>query len=634
MQRFASDRHHTADREESSLHPGGNMALAFLWRVGRSPAPLAFLSFASARTPHPALEPVAPIEYTLRITPGDTSGFDVTMRIRNANRSLRIAMAAHPEYDDRYWRYIDGPRAESLGRTLAVTREDSSLWQIEPAAGPVRVRYRIRVPKEEGSIRAAWRPFLTATGGLVGGPHSFLYVVGSEDSASRVTLLLPAGWRAATSLESPAPLSFNAPSADLLVDSPILVGRLRHWQFRSGSVPHDIYYWPTQNAAPFDSVTFVNGIKGIVGQTLAIFGPAPYRNYVFLVQDGAYGALEHLNSVTIGAPSRSLAERPADFFNELSHEFFHTWNLMRIRPAGRGRIGYRPAAPVRGLWFSEGLSMLYSDLLPRRARLPVDDSTRIDHLERILTRYVSSPGNTRISPESVSVVSYGAPPDALGDWSASTHLQGEVIGTMLDLTIRDATDGSRSIDDLMRLMDRRFSGRRGFTTSDVAQAVAETCRCEARSFFDRYVRRGNPIDANPYLRAVGLHAVTTMIPAVDDSGRAVPNLRISGWNPENERNPRLLISDPNSSWGRAGLHSGDRLLRVNGTEATSIRDFFRSLRQAHVGDVLELDIEQASGPKHVTLRLAAFDRPIVRIEQLRNATPQQRRLQEQWLRGR
>jgi predicted metalloprotease with PDZ domain len=602
--------------------------VAMLIRYGLSAA---FLPLAA-----PPMKRIAPIDYTLRIAPGDTSGFDVTMRIPNATRPLRIAMAAHPEYDDRYWRYLEGLRAESNGRILTVTREDSALWRIESPRDDIVVRYRIRVPKEPTSNRASWRPFLTPTGGLVGGPHSFLYVVGgaASNSPSRVTLVLPDGWRAATSLAARSALVFDSPTADLLVDSPILVGRLRHWRFTSGGAPHDIYYWPAPNAAPFDTVSFVNGVKGIVGQTLAIFGKAPYRNYVFLVQDESFGALEHLNSVTIGAPSRSLAESPVDFFNELSHEFFHTWNLMRIRPAGRGRIDYRAARPVRGLWFNEGLSMFYSDLLPRRAGLPVEDSTRLQHLKGILARYFGSPGNTRISPESVSVVSYGASPDALGDWSASTHLQGEVIGTMLDLVIRDATDGSRSIDDLMRLMDRRFSGRRGFTTSDVAQATAETCRCEIRSFFDRYVRSGNPIDPNAYLRLIGLRAITTMSPSVDDSGHAVPDLRIWGWNPENNASPRLLISDPNSMWGRAGLHSGDRLLRVNGREAVSIRDLSRVLRQARVGDVVELDVEQRSGLKHLTLRLAGFDRPIVRIEQLPIITSRQHRLQEQWVRGR
>jgi predicted metalloprotease with PDZ domain len=587
----------------------------------------ALLSFASASKPLDA------IDYTLRIAPGDTSGFDVTMRIANAPRPLRIAMAAHPEYDDRFWRYLENLRAESNGRALAVTREDSAVWRIEAPGGAVNVSYRIRVPAEPTSNRGAWRPFLSATGGLVGGPHSFLYVVGQPDRPSRVTLSVPTGWTAATSLARSSALGFTAPTADLLVDSPILVGRLRHWRFTSGGAPHDIYYWPAPGATPFDTLQFVNGVKGIVGQTLSIFGKAPYRNYVFLVRDEAFGALEHLNSVTVGAPSRSLAASPVDFFNELSHEFFHTWNLMRIRPAGRGRIDYRPASPVRGLWLSEGLSMFYSDLLPRRAGLPVDDSTRLQHLRGILSRYFGSPGNTRISPESVSVVSYGASPAALGDWSASTHLQGEVIGTMLDLVIRDATNGSRSVDDLMRLLNRRFSGQRGFTTSDVAQATAETCKCEIRSFFDRYVSAGNPIDVNAYLRLIGLRAIISTSAAVDDSGRAVPDIRISGWNPGDNASPRLLISNPNSLWGRAGLHSGDRLLRVNRMEADSIRDLFRVLRQARVGDVIELDVEQRSEPKHITLRLAGYDRPTVRIEQLPSATSRQRRLQEQWLRG-
>src|SRR5437773_1799756 len=118
------------------------------------------------------------VEYTLRVDPRDLAGFEVELRLRNVPDTFRLAMVAHPEYDDRYWRFVEGLRVETPGRAAAVAREDSALWRVVAPGGEAVVRYRIHLPPAE-SPRAAWRPFLTPTGGLVGGPHSFLFVVGA-----------------------------------------------------------------------------------------------------------------------------------------------------------------------------------------------------------------------------------------------------------------------------------------------------------------------------------------------------------------------------------------------------------------------------------------------------------------------
>src|SRR5207245_10010506 len=219
--------------------------------------------------------------------------------------------------------------------------------------------------------------------------------------------------------------------------------------------------------------------------------------------DRAYRALEHCSSVTLGAPSADLARDPTGLLMEIAHEYFHTWNLMRSDPAEYGDVSCRRPPRARGLWWSEGLTMLYADLLLRRAGLPVFDSSRVAHLEGLIGRYLASPGNSRFAPESVSVVAYGAAPGSLGDYSASTHLQGELLGAMLDLIVRDATSGARSIDDVMRAMLERFSGERGFGGRDVERTVAHVCGCTVRPFFEAHVRGSQAIDFHRHLRLIG-----------------------------------------------------------------------------------------------------------------------------------
>jgi predicted metalloprotease with PDZ domain len=238
-------------------------------------------------------------------------------------------------------------------------------------------------------------PVLTAHGGLLGGPHTFLYVLGAELAPAHVVVDLPGGWHVATGLVPTAdPRTFFAPSADILVDSPILVGRFRSWRFAVDGVPHRVVYWPLPDAAPFDTTAFVTGIERLVGQAVSLFGRAPYREYTFAFEDGAYGGLEHLNSVTLGARSADLGQDPHAVLAETAHEFVHTWNLMRIRPAEYRAVDYRTQPPTAGLWFSEGLTMFYADVLLRRAGLPVADSTRVAHLGGSCALH-ASPGNAR-----------------------------------------------------------------------------------------------------------------------------------------------------------------------------------------------------------------------------------------------
>ena len=431
--------------------------------------PLLLLSLVAAKPP---------LQYTLRVDSTNLSTWSVELRIANAPATFRVAMAAHPEYDDKYWRYLKDLSVD--GGT--VTREDSAVWRVVRTGTAVpTLRYRIELPPAPEGRRGSWRPFLSPTGGLLGGPHAFLYVVGAEGDAALVRLVLPASWQVATALDrSNDPRRFTAASIDALMESPILAGHLRQWQFTAGGVPHRVVYWPLPDAAPFDTAAFVGGVERIAREAIALFGRAPYREYTFLYQDGAYGGLEHPASVTLGASSTELAKGLSDVLAETAHEFFHTWNLMTIRPAEYRGVDYRTQPPVAGLWFSEGFTMFSADLLLRRAGLPVADSTRTAHLERLMSRYLFGPGNSHHSAEAVSRVAYNAEPGSLGDYNASTHLQGEVIAAMLDFVIRGATRGERSIDDVLRLMFTRFSGKPGFQGADVersARTVRSPRRC-------------------------------------------------------------------------------------------------------------------------------------------------------------
>src|SRR5207249_12197141 len=148
---------------------------------------------------HPALKPS--IQYTLRVDSTDLSGWTVEIRLRTTSDTIRLAMAAHPEYDDRYWRYVRDFAVEPTAATF--TKVDSAVWEVVAPRGLVTVRYRIVLSPAPPGPRAAWRPFLTPSGRLLGGPHAFMYLIGAERMSPTVTLHLRPDREIATGLASP-----------------------------------------------------------------------------------------------------------------------------------------------------------------------------------------------------------------------------------------------------------------------------------------------------------------------------------------------------------------------------------------------------------------------------------------------
>jgi predicted metalloprotease with PDZ domain len=598
----------------------GAAAVLFLIALG-SQSPL------FCKTSHPI------IFYRIHVDASNLSGFDVEMRIRDASNSVRIAMASHPEYDDRYWRYVENLTAESRGVSVQVTREENAVWRVVASGGELIVKYRIKLPPQSTPTRAAWRPFLAKTGGLIGDVHSLMYVVDATSTPVRITLDLPSGWAIASGLErTKDPQTFEASSVELLLDSPIVVGHFRQWDFTVNGVTHQVVYLPEPDAVTFDTASFVAGIQKLVTEAFNIFGKPPYRNYTFLYQDGANGALEHLNSVTIGARSQNLAQGLAEVFDTTAHEYFHTWNLMHVRPVERVGLRYRSADPTGELWWSEGVTIYFSDLLLRRAKLPIFDSTRVTYLEHNIAVYLGSPSYSTVSAERVSRGSHD--PFALGDDYASTHLQGNVLGTMLDLLIRDSTSGQRSLDDVMRRLSDRFTPQRGITGRDIETAVHEVCGCDVQSFFNAYVRGARSIDFDRYLRMIGMHAKVSWSPALGRDGKPEPDLRIFVFSTPEDSTLRVRLINPASSWSRAGLHTGDRLVSLDGHTVATPTDFRSWLGKLQIGDTARLVVARngaAGSTSEVTVVVTGYDRPAVTIGELADATVEQRRLRAQWL---
>jgi predicted metalloprotease with PDZ domain len=597
---------------------------------------LIFISSASGQQQKRPL-----IHYVLKVNPADLSAFDIEIHLQRIPHHFRMAMATHPEYDDRFWRFIKNFHVGTSRGVAKFERTDSAVWSITIPDRDAVISYRLVLP---GQRSFAHRPFLAAYGGLLGDIHSFLYLVGYAAVPCSVTFDLPPGWKIATGLQRTSRANtFTAASAEILMDCPVLAGHLHQWHFFVGGVPHTVAYLPVTDTLNrvtdtlnFDSTLLVDNIRKIVVQTVRLFGGMPYKNYVFMLEDGVYGALEHGNSVTIGASANILTSRMQEVYEEIAHEFFHTWNLVDIRPAEYTGLKYGPQEQSSLLWFSEGVTMFYADLLVRRAGLPAEDSARILHLESLIRRYYADTGNMVIPPAKVSLAE-NAGPGILGDYSASTHLQGELLGTTLDWLIRSNTEGRHSFDDVMRLMYRRFGGgrglgggggverRRGFYARDIEQAVQDICGGGlVHPFFQKYIYEGKALDFNSWLPLIGLQLQLSWQPAADEKGKPLPDTRVYIWQPVGDTVFRLGMTHPGGCWVKAGLHTGDTVSAMNGAPIKNRQDFNQALHRFQIGDTIIVQVRRPTGIRYVPVSITGYLAPVVHLRVIRR---------DPWLQG-
>jgi predicted metalloprotease with PDZ domain len=211
-------------------------------------------------------------------------------------------------------------------------------------------------------------------------------------------------------------------------------------------------------------------------------------------------------------------------------------------------------------------------------------------------------------------------------------MQGEVIGTMLDFIIRDATNGARSMDDVMRLMLERHSGETGFVGRDIERAVSDVCTCSVKSFFDAHVRGGSRIDVARYARLAGFQLDISSEP-VARNGVAQGDMRVVGFTRDGESELRMRVLDPASAWGRAGLHTDDRIVSLNGAPVTTWPAMRSVLSALHIGDTLAVVVRRPAGQFATRVNIVGYDRPTARLTPLAKASPKQTAIRERWLRG-
>jgi predicted metalloprotease with PDZ domain len=520
------------------------------------------------------------LAYRVQVKDGDLAGFRHALAIdRPQTDEVRLSVAAWAPGSYRLMNAFGGIKdvaaVDEKGASREIRRDGDLTWIVaSKGAQHLTVTWRFDAAGRAMNNRT----YLNETGALLDGPRNYLYWRDRKDLPAHVHFDVPKDWKIACGLTPTIdPRVFIANDVDWLLDCPVLMGKIELWPFMVGDVPHRVAFDNRGRPVEFDHEQFVDCCRRIVEATVDIWGDIPYPHYTFIYSSGGGGGLEHLTSTTIGANARGLAQNPFGAQGVTAHEFFHTWNVKRLRPKALGPFDYDGPVRTKSLWISEGITNYYTHVILARAGL-IDEAGFLSGFERVITEFVSNPGYRKISPEEASWTVWDGP--YMGA-PVSYYTQGEVLGLLMDLEIRGRTNNFRSLDDGMRLLYERFSGARGFQSEDVVSTIAEATGVDLHEFFLRHVSHASEIDWQRYLTHMGCIGRVVRRPRVAINLEAVAG----------EGGVGVKVPE-DSALFRLGLRSGDVVTAVNGTETPTARKLLELLRAAEVGVPIEVSAKR------------------------------------------
>lgn len=507
--------------------------------------------------------------YEVTMNQPDTHLFHVTLRCKNpGSQAVDFKM---PVWTPGYYQLMNYARnvqnfqtTDQTGKPLTWEKSSNSTWRVHPnKATELRLSYDVKAT--QNFVASS---YLDVHKGYISPAGMFMHRASQLQQPITVTFHPYSGWKPiiATGLDSiPGQAhTFSAPNFDVLYDSPMLMGDLDELpSFTVNGIPH---YFVGYKVGDFDRDQFISDLKKIVEAGAALIGDIPYKHYTFLAIGPGGGGIEHLNSTSISFDGNGLntPQGKLRLYLFLAHEYFHHYNVKRIRPVALGPFDYEGENRTNMLWVSEGFTVYYEYLMLRRAGL-MTDTELLSALQRNMAAYENKPGHLFQSATQASSETWlDGPFGRTGDEAYKTisyYDKGPILGMLLDFTIRYKTANQKSLDDVMRTLYREYyqQKKRGFKDEEFRAVCEATAGGSLRELFD-YASTVKPIDYPKYLAYAGLTIDTTL--------REAPG----AWTGLNlrEKSDSLLVTsvDWESPAWKAGIRSGAVLVQLANQRAT------------------------------------------------------------------
>lgn len=614
----------------------GSCAVAFV---------LAFAFTTSAFGQGAALE----LSYTLAFPQPHTHLYEVSFTIGNvtgAQLDLQMPSWTPGSYLMReFARNVqDFAARDEANQPLRWQKTDKATWRIETGATSSKSKRLIvsyRVYANELTVRTS---HLDASHAYLNGASVFMYVRDGINQPLKLKINAPAGWRVTTplALAPGADGYYAAPNYDILVDSPTEVGTHNLLEFTWRGKTHRIAIWGEAN---YDEAKLKEDFAKIVEQGAQMFGGLPYDHYTFIlhIQPGLGGGLEHLNSTTCQATTRAFATRAGyvSFLGLIAHEYFHLWNVKRIRPRALGPFDYQNENYTRALWLSEGVTDYYGNQLLRRAGLMTTEEY-LNEIARSIASYEATPGRLVQTAESASFdswIKHYRPDENSINTALSYYLRGDLLGMLLDIEMRARTKGTKTLDDVLRLLNEKYAlPRPGFTDAELKAVFEQVAGGDLTDFFNRYISGNQEIDFNQWFNKLGLqlskgYASNTPYAASKTDRPGTLGLRAHA------QADRVIVANVLAGLPayEGGVNTGDELVAIDGRRINASNTGERgdqlppALNAVRAGQRVTLTVFRRE--RLMNIELTAAVRPFDRyaITQLKEVTESRKALGKVWL---
>lgn len=566
------------------------------------------------------------IDYTVEVSNRETNLFHVTAVVKNI-RQARLDLSL-PAWGPGFYTMRNYAKhmlrfkiTDAKGVPVPYTRVRKQTWSIDTRKlNQVTVEFDYRADTLAGALDVPQLNEATIAKDFAyfTGVQLFLMAEGHRMRPSNVNFIFPAEWRMISALkETSNPTTFTAPDYDTLADAPTLMGHFDVTRFEVEGKPHYFAATPAGAFSNENAKKLTDVLGKVAVSESAMFGGLPYEKYVYfyfilppgeMISEG--GALEHLNSSTAFVPAGDFSMEPVAW--TAAHEFFHLWNVKRIRPVEMWPYDYQRENETPLLWVCEGFSNYYA--IRTLYRLGLNSEQRfLDRIARAITSVETSAARAYISPAEASV-SDVLPGKVFG---TDYYMQGQNLGALLDLSIRHDTQGKSSLDDVMRGLYREFYQRgKGFSTEDMIRIINRITERDYHDFFRRYVWG---IEVPNYDTIFGYAGYR-----VEKTTQKRPSAGFSF-----ERGGRVTIVPPGSSAAEAGLLVGDVITAIDGEELNK-----SSLGIERIGKTIKWTIKRAGEERDIMLKLGSREldgREVYRIVELSRPTADQLKIREGWL---
>ena len=531
-----------------------------------------------------------------------------------------------------YARHVqDFTATDAGGRDLTWRKTNKNTWQIDSKdANEIVVKYNVyanELTVRTNELNDEHAFFNNAA--LLMNPKGFL------NAPSLVTVVPYKDWKIATGLprvENRAN-TFRAPNFDVLYDSPFEVGDFTETAFEVAGKRHRMIF---EGAGNYDLQKTAADVKKIVEQAYKIFGELPYDDYTFIVNLRGGGGLEHLNSTALQFNRLDFAARYDSFLTLAAHEYFHCFNVKRIRPDALGPFDYNNENYTKLLWVAEGGTAYYENVLVMRAGL-MSDKKFLETYATAFKNLQARPGRFETSLEEASFdawIKYYRPDENAVNNQISYYDKGEIVNFLLDIEIRRDTNGAKSLDDVMRYLYAEFYKKnKNYAPEDFQKAAEIAAGKPLDEFFSKYVRGRDEIDYDSFLNALGLHLSTVSADAAQKA-----------WLGANlvQQGERLVVKDVPAGTPayEQGLNANDQILAMDGLRITladsytktsekptdAVAGFAARLEQKKPGDKIRLTFFRFDELREMEFTLGAQVKPDYKIAAAPNPTAAQKNL--------